>query len=117
MSFFFSFPILGEENGFFFFATFFAVTDMKKWEGMLFVHCRPLLAQPSRNSLPSLAFPLHILIFISAWFFWESFVCGRVMPDDMERGLCSWGAMAPCGPAWVPPVLHPSEDENNTPGV
>lgn len=102
---------------FFFFATFFAVTDMKKWEGMLFVHCRPLLAQPSRNSLPSLAFPLHILIFISAWFFWESFVCGRVMPDDMERGLCSWGAMAPCGPAWVPPVLHASEDENNTPGV
>lgn len=28
--FFFSFPILGEENGYFFFATFFTVTGMKK---------------------------------------------------------------------------------------
>lgn len=68
---------------------------MKRWERMLFVHCRPLLAQPSRNSLLSLACPLRILIFLSAWFFWESFACGRAILDDMERSLCSWGAMVP----------------------
>lgn len=70
-----------------FFSTLFSVTGMKTREWMRFVHRRPLPAQPSRNSLPSLACPLHILIFLAAWFFWESFVCARMMPDDTERKL------------------------------